>query len=246
MWQRHAKLASTQTDALNVLHAACGHLPAACEQLAAWHTERGHALAASVYQKRVDAARRGATVQPAGANAIALAADLATVMHVSDVSPRSDAIAQMVGHELRAPVAHEPSAAPKAQHKPLPMHAAAQGMGTDVCASTATLNRHSAPLRECVTEVRPLDDDQIALRNRCSQAVTVAYAGARADRSTFTNQLRLEPYEARSAGISHRELGPLTYAVCSGECRVTSAPDDATAAWTGQSAQYYCAAGGRP
>src|SRR5439155_26568567 len=57
MWQRYAKLAPTQTDALNVLHAACDHIPGACEQLAGWHTERGHRLAAAAYQKRVDAAR---------------------------------------------------------------------------------------------------------------------------------------------------------------------------------------------
>jgi len=80
--------------------------------------------------------------------------------------------------------------------------------------------------------------------NRCSQAVNVAYAGARADHSTYTNQVRLEPHEARSANISHRELGPLTYAVCAGECRVTRSADDVTASWTGQDATYYCVKGG--
>src|SRR5690348_13743032 len=56
MWQQNAKLAPTQTDALNVLHVACDHLPEACAQLAAWHAERGHALAAAAYQKRAHAA----------------------------------------------------------------------------------------------------------------------------------------------------------------------------------------------
>jgi hypothetical protein len=254
MWQRHAKSAPTQTDALNVLHAACGHVPAACEQLAAWHTERGHVLAAAAYQKRVDAARQsnhdgaaGPPAQPHAGNTLALAADLAAIMHASDAPTRTDPIAQMVGHELRAPIPHDVAAAtPQPQRKAWPMHAAEQGASSDACVGTAKLDHHPVALGACVREVRPLVEDQIALHNRCSEAITVAYTGARADHSTYTNQLRLEPYEARSAGISHRELGALTYAVCSGDCRVTSSPDDASASWTGQVATYSCARGGRP
>jgi hypothetical protein len=240
MWQRYGKLAPSQTDALNLLHAACDHVPAACAQLAAWHAERGHTLAAAAYQKRVDGG-----VQPHAATA--LATDLAAIMHVTDVPPRTDAIAQHVGRELRAPVTHDlPSSKPKLERKAWSMHAAAQGTSSDTCTTTAMLDRHAVPLAKCVSEVRPFDEDQIAIRNRCSQPVTVAYAGARPDHSTYTKQIRLEPYEALSAGISHRELGPLTYAVCAGECRVTSSPDDVTASWTGQDDRYYCTTGGAP
>jgi hypothetical protein len=235
MWQRHAKLAPTQTDALAVLHAACDHVPAACQQLAAWHTERGHVLAAAAYDKR---ARQPA--QPRAANALALAADLAAVMHVSGTPPRTDAIAQMIGHALRPPITHA-SATPKRERKAWPMHAAALGASTDACATTAVLDRDRVPLSECVTEVRPLDGNQIALGNRCSLAITVAYSGARADHSAYTNQLRLERNEVLSAAISHSEIGPLTYAVCAGECRVTTNPYDVTASWTGQDSTYYCA-----
>jgi hypothetical protein len=238
MWQQYAKLAPTQTDALNVLHAACDHQPAACEQLAAWHTERGHLLAAAAYHKR-------ATLQaPAGT---ALATDLAAIMHVTDAPPRTDAIAQLVGHELRAPVARTTaSALVKPERKAWPMHAAVEGTSSDACAATAPLDRHPVPLAKCVSEVRPFDADQIAIRNRCSQPVTVAFAGARADHTTFTKQVRLDAYEATSAGISHTELGPLTYAVCAADCRVTRSPDDVTASWTGNDERYYCTRGGRP
>jgi hypothetical protein len=228
MWQSYAKLAPSQTDALNVLHVACGHLPAACEQLAAWHTQRGHALAAAVYQKH-------ATAQ---AGASTLAADLAAVMHIQ--TSRSDRIAQAVGRELRAPVTH---AVAKVTPKAWSMHAATLEDSSTTCAPTALRDRKQVPLSECVHEVRPFDEDQIAVVNRCSQAVNVAYAGARPDRSTFVKQVRLEPFEALSAGISHREVGPLTYAVCAGECRVTNSPDDASAGWTGQDTRYYCASG---
>ncbi len=240
MWQRHAKVAPTQTDALSVLHAACDHVPAACEALAAWHTERGHVLAAAAYHKRA-----GQPGQARAVSSLALANDLAAVMHVSGTTPRTDAIAQLVGHELRAPGAQLAAAKPKLQRKAWPMHAATQGTSTDACPATAMLDRHPTPVEQCVTEVRPFDVDQIALMNRCSQAVVVAYAGARADHSTYANQLRLDRYQARSIGISHRELGPLTYAVCADACRVTGSPDDVTASWTGNDARYYCARGGR-
>jgi hypothetical protein len=243
MWQRYAKLAPSQTDALNLLHVACAHAPAACEQLAAWHMERGHTLAAAAYHKRSEAARQAPS--PRGATALALATDLAAIMHLSDAPPRTDAIAQQVGRELRVPVTHAMPVA-KPQRKAWPMHAAAQGTSSDDCPTTATLERHTVSIEKCVSEVRPLDEDQIAVRNRCSQPVTVAYAGARSDHSTYTKQIRLEPYEALSAGISHRELGPLTYAVCAGECRVTSSPDDVTGSWTGQDERFYCTRGGQP
>jgi len=242
MWQSYAKLAPTQTDALNLLHTACDHNSSACEALASWHMQRGHTLAAAAYQKRAGTGG----LQPRAANALALATDLGVVMHVSDAPPRTDAISQMVGRELRAPVSRAVAkAAP--QKKAWPMHAATFSSGADdKCAPTAKIDREQVPLTKCVSEVRPFDEDQIAVRNRCGQAVTVAYAGARADHTTFVKQVRLEPYEALSAGISHRELGPLTYAVCAGECRVTSSPDDVTASWTGNDGYYYCAAGGQP
>lgn len=245
MWQRYAKLAPSQTDALNVLHVACGHLAAACEQLAAWHTERGHARAAAIYQERVTASSQpSAPDQPRPATA--LATELAALAHVTDAPPRTDAISQMVGRELRAPVARPVAAAKKPERKAWAMHAATQGASSDGCAAKARLDRETVELARCVSEVRPFEDDQIAVRNRCGEAVTVAYAGARPDRSIFVKQIRLEPYEALSAGISHQELGALTYAVCAGECRVTSSPDDVTASWTGQDAHYYCTKGGLP
>lgn len=242
MWKQYSKLAPTQTDALNVLHVACNHAPAACEQLAAWHTERGHTLAAAAYHKRSSAAP-----QPRAASALALATDLAAVMHVSDLQPRTDTIAQMVGRELHAPTMHASAAAKAdAKRKAWPMHAATMGTSSDDCATTATRDRNKVSLAECVREVRPYDGDQIAVLNRCSEPITVAYAGARADHSTYANQLRLEPHEALGAGISHRDVGELTYGVCAGECRVTSSPDDVTASWTGQDAHYYCTKGGHP
>ena len=237
MWQLYAKVAPTQTDALNVLHAACDHVPAACEQLAAWHTERGHVLAAAAYHKRADGA------QPRAASALALATDLAAIMHVSDAQPRTDGIAQMIGHEMRAP-AHAPAAA--AAHKELkawPMHAASLGSNADGCASTAKLDKHDVSLDKCVTEVKPLQGDQIALLNRCSQPITVAFAGARADHSTFTARLRLDRYEAHSAGASHTDVGKLTYAVCVDGCRANSSPDDVTTSWNDPTAEYYCVRG---
>jgi hypothetical protein len=242
MWQRYSKLAPSQTDALNLLHVACGHGPAACEQLATWHLERGHTLAAAAYHKRVEGTR-----QAPGATSLALATDLAAIMHVADAQPRTDKIAQQVSRQLPAPIAHAlPAAQLKPQRKAWAMHAAAQGTSADDCSTTATLDRHPVSLAKCVSEVRPFDEDQIAVRNRCSQPVTVAYAGARSDHTTYSKQIRLEPYEALSAGISHRELGPLTYAVCPGECRVTSSPDDVTGSWTGQDERYYCTRGGAP
>jgi len=242
MWQSYAKLAPTQTDALNVLHGACNHLPAACEQLAAWHTERGHVRAAAAYQKH----GTGQPTQPRSVSALALATDLAAVMHVADAQPRTDRIAQMVGRELRAPAMSAPSAKLAPQRKAWKMHAATLGTSSDACATTAPLDRHPVSLAECVREVRPFEEDKIALVNRCGAAVNVAYAGARADHSTYANQLRLEPYEGLSAPLSHRDLGELTYAVCPSECRVTSSPDDVTASWTGQDAHYYCTKGGAP
>ena len=243
MWQRYAKLAPTQTDALDVLHTACDHLPAACAQLAAWHTERGHTLAAAAYQKRVAAAQPAqaggavaASDQMRAANALALATDLAAVMHVTDASPRTDTIAQMVGHELRAPAA----AKPHVERKAWKMHAAELGSSSDACAAKTTVDKHAVEPHECVSEVRPFEADQIALRNRCAEAVSVAYAGARADHSTAADQLRLRPYEARSLGISHRDVGPLTYAVCPDTCSISGSPDSASASWTGQDARYYC------
>ena len=241
MWQRYAKAAPTQTDALNVLHAACDHSTAACETLAAWHTQRGHTLAAAAYQKRVDAARQGVPTPPAAAK-LAIATDLAAAMRISDGAPRTDSLNQMVGRQLRVPVMKAVAAA-KLHPKAWSMHAATLGTGDDSCTATSTLDRHPVPLTQCVSEVRPFDADQIAIRNRCGQAVNITYVGARADQSTFVKQIRLEPYEAMSAGISHRELGPLTYAVCPGECRVTSAPDDVTGSWTGQDDRYYCLKG---
>jgi hypothetical protein len=232
MWQRHAKLAPTQTDALNVLHAACGHLPAACEQLAAWHRERGHVLAAAAYQKH---AATGA------GNAVALADDLAAVMHVSDAPPRTDAIAQMVAHELPAPVVHP--AAVRASPKPWAMHAAELGASADGgCATTAMLDKHPVGLEKCVIEIKPLHGDEIALLNRCGDPINVAYAGARAG-NTFMNRIRLRPYEAHGAGGSHADIGRLTYAVCRDGCRATNMPDDVSASWTAQDTRYYCMIG---
>lgn len=246
MWQRYAKLAPTQTDALDVLHAACDHVPAACAQLAAWHTERGHTLAAAAYQKRVAAAHEApaeGSAAPAeqvrAANALALAADLQAVMHVSDAPPRTEAIAQMIGHELRAP-ADATAAKPRIERKAWKMHAAELGSSSEGCAAKLTLDGHPAAPRDCVSEVRPFEADQIALRNRCAEAVSVAYAGARADHSTAADQLRLRPYEARSLGISHRDVGPLTYAVCPDTCSISGSSDSASASWTGQDASYYC------
>lgn len=247
MWQRYSKLAPTQTDALDVLHAACDHLPAACAQLAAWHTERGHALAAAAYQKRAEATRQAPAAgsgapseQERAANALALATDLAAVMHVTDAPPRTDAIAQLVGHELRAPAAQPTAAKPHIERKAWKMHAAELGSTSDACTTKTTVDKHPVAPHECVSEVRPFEDDQIALRNRCAEAVSVAYAGARADHSTAADQLRLRPYEARSIGISHRDVGPLTYAVCPDTCSISGSPDSASAAWTGQDSSYYC------
>jgi hypothetical protein len=237
MWQSYAKLAPTQTDALNVLHAACDHVPAACEQLAAWHTERGHVLAAAVYRKRGEA---GQPAQPRTVNALALATDLAATMHVSD-APRTDVIAQSIGHELRAPVARV-AAAPQAP-KAWPMHAASQGASSDACASTAKLGNEKVSLDRCVSEVKPLDGVQIGLLNRCSQAITVMFAGARTDHSSFAGRLRLDRYEAHSAGASHADVGRLTYAVCPDGCRPTSTPDDVASSWTDPETTYYCVKG---
>lgn len=236
MWQHDAKLAPTQTDALNVLHVACAHLPAACAQLAAWHAERGHALAAAAYQKRARAAGLSAS-----ANALALASDLAAIMHVSGDPPRTDPIDQKVGHAPPEPVVQAAPASPRFERKAWPMHAAELGVSSDACSTRVTLDGRPAGLRDCVGEVRPFDADQIAVRNRCDQAVTVAFVGTRSDHSAYANQLRLDRYEAQSLGISHREVGRLTYAVCPDGCRVSGSPDDATAAWTGGDAMYDCA-----
>jgi hypothetical protein len=123
--------------------------------------------------------------------------------------------------------------------KAWPMHAATMGSSSGGCPTTVALDKHPIAPSQCVTEVRPLDDDQIALRNRCSEAVTVAFSAARANNTTFTNQIPLEGYEARSTGISHRDTGNLTYAVCPGSCRITRGPDE-LGAWDGQSTTYYC------
>jgi hypothetical protein len=235
MWQSYARLAPTQTDALNVLHTACAHNPSACAQLATWHTQRGHSQAAAIYDKRATAAAQDPHA------ALSLATDLAALVHISDAPPRTDSIAQNVGRQLR-PITHA-VATTKSRPKAWAMRAATEGGSSDGCATTAMLDRHPTPLAGCVAEVRPFEADQIAVRNRCGQALTVAYAGARADGSTFVKQVRLEPYEALSAGISHREIGPLTFGVCGGECRVTSSPDDVSASWSGQDGMYFCAKG---
>src|SRR5439155_14326684 len=130
-------------------------------------TERGHVLAAAIYRKRA-APAEGSAAPPH-----ALAADLAALVH-SDAAPRTDAIAQQIGHELRAPVVHTAAAKAAPELKAWSMHAASQGASSSSCASTATLDRHPVALGDCVSEVRPFDDDQIALRNRCGEAVTVA------------------------------------------------------------------------
>jgi hypothetical protein len=239
MWQSYAKLAPTQTDALNLLHTACAHNPAACGQLVAWHTQRGHSLAAAVYQKR---AMAQTSLEPRASIALSLATDLAMLMHVSDAPPRTESIAQNVGRQLRAPVT-QAVAATKTRPKAWAMHAATEGGSSDGCATTAVLDRHQVSLASCIAEVRPFDGDQIAVRNRCSVPVTVSYAGGRTTGSPFVKQVRLEPFEALSAGISHREVGALTFGVCAGECRVTSSPDDVSAGWTGQDGMYFCAKG---
>jgi hypothetical protein len=242
MWQTYVKQAPTQTDALNVLHVACDHAPDACEKLASWHAERGHTLAAAAYRKRVEAARQpaapGSGAQPPRTtNAVALATDLAAVMHLSG-TPRTDAIAQMVGHQLHAaPIAKATKPEPKA----LPMHAAELAITSDGCAKTALLDRHQESLDKCISEVRPLHDDEISIRNRCGAPITIAYAGARGDRSTVGNHFRLERYEARAIGATHRDIGPLTYAVCADGCTATGMD---SAAWNGQDALYNCNKGG--
>ena len=241
MWQQNAGLAPTQTDALNVLHVACDHLPAACAQLAAWHARRGHALAAAAYQKRA----RAAGVSPS-AGALALASELAAIMHVPGGPPRTDPIDQRVEHAPPPPVAQAAPPSPRVERKAWPMHAAELGTSSDACSTKVTLDNRPVGLRECVGEVRPFDADQIAVRNRCDQAVSVAFVGARSGLPAYANQLRLDRYEAQSLGISHREVGRLTYAVCPDGCRVTGSPDDATAAWTGGDAMYDCVRAGKP
>ncbi|HEY1558107.1 MAG TPA: hypothetical protein VGF94_24925 [Kofleriaceae bacterium] len=219
MWQLHGKYAPTQTDALNVLHEACGHLPAACEQLAVWHTQRGHTRAAAAYHK------------DAG-NAHALATDLAAAMHIADAPPRTDAIDQMVRREVSAPVAPPiESMHAKPDRKAWPMHAAALHASADGCSAKVTLDRRPASPSQCIAEVRPLQGDQIALLNRCDQAVAIVYAGTRPNRTAVTDRLRLERYEARSLAISHHDLGPLTFAACPGECRTN---------WNGHDSEYDC------
>ncbi len=238
MWKQYAKLAPTQTDALNVLHVACDHSQSACEQLTSWHLEHGHPLAAAAYRKRAEAARsshgEGSAAPPTrSASALALATDLAAVMHVSG-APRTDAIDQMVVHEQSAPIAPATHAA--AKPKAWPMHAGA-GTHSDGCAADATLDRHQVPLDKCILEVRPFDGDQIALLNHCSNPVNVAYIATRSSGSPVTNQLRLDRFEARSIGLSHHDVGTLTYAVCSDGCRVTGGD---TTAWSSTEAIYNC------
>ncbi|MGE5181542.1 MAG: hypothetical protein ACM31C_05755, partial [Acidobacteriota bacterium] len=238
MWQRYAKLAPTQTDALNLLHAACGHAPAACEQMATWHTERGHALAAAAYRKRAEAGRHpgggGSAAPPASANnALALATDLAAIMHVSG-APRTDAIDQMVTEELQQPAAPVAHAAGKPHAKAWRMHAALVGTSSDGCTSTALLDRHQVSLDKCIVEVRPFDGDQIAILNRCSNPVDVAYAAS--EGANAASPLRLDQHEARSIGISHTQVGTLTYAVCADGCRVTGE----TGTWSPQDMLYNC------
>ena len=238
LWQQYGKLAPTQTDALNVLHAACAHDPSACDQLATWHTERRHPLAAAAYRKRAEAARHFATSTSRTTAATALATDLAAVMHVSG-APRTDTIDEMVGQEIRAPIARTIS---KPRAKAWPMHAAELGNAADGCKTTAPRDRHDVPLSKCIGEVRPFNGDQIALVNRCGAAVTVAYTGARGDTSSSSapTQLRLDRYEARSIGVSHSDVGTLAYAVCGDGCRVTGT---LSGPWTAQDALYDCAKG---
>lgn len=227
MWQRYYKLAPTQTDALNVLHAACSHQPAACQQLAAWHAERGHPLAAAAYQ-HMEAARGSAA--PRASNALALATELGGAMHVA-APVRTEPIAQMIGHAM-----HAPALAAKPTRKAWPMSAAELGVADDGCSPTGLLDRHQVSLDKCIGEVRPLEADQIAIRNRCGTPVTVAYSGMAGNRAT-SSQLSLERYEALSIGISHREIGKLTFAVCGGGCRVTGSE---AAQWTANDPIYNC------
>src|SRR5690242_9755621 len=73
MWKLHSKYAPTHTDALNVLHNACTRSSHACEQLAAWHRDRGHAIVAAAYDKRAEAERKPGKVSE---NLAALTHDL--------------------------------------------------------------------------------------------------------------------------------------------------------------------------
>jgi hypothetical protein len=227
MWQRYSKLAPTQTDALNVLHAACSHQPAACQQLSAWHAERGHVLAAAAYQ-HVEAAHGSGA--PRSGNTLALATELGTALHVA-APVRTEPIAQMVGHAL-----HAPSVVAKPTSKAWPMSAAELGVADEGCTPTGLLDRHQVSLDKCISEVRPLEADQIAIRNRCGTAVSVAFSGLTGNRTT-SNQLTLDRYEALSIGLSHKDIGKLKYAVCGGACRVTGSE---AGQWTANDPLYNC------
>jgi hypothetical protein len=242
MWQRNAKFAPTQTDALNVLHSACAREPSACTELASWHRVRGHSLAASAYDKHAEALKHShAGPEKAHDNALALAGELATVMHVSGA--RTDAIAQMIGH---APLPVAPVvAAAKPSAKAWPMHAASLISSSSTCSGAPVIDRHPVALEQCVSEVRPFTGEEIALRNRCNRAVTVVYKAERG-RSPYVNQIRLEPYEGRSLGITHHELGELTYAPCLDNCMATINADDRSSPWKGDEGIYYCSGALRP
>ena len=245
MWRRFAGFAPSQTDALNVLHTACPHLPAACEQLATWHTERGHVLAAAAYAKRADPSEPPA--DPDASTPQALDAELAAIMHAQGAQPRTDVIDQQIGHAPPAAARPAPvAAAPPPRAQAWPIEAADLVTSSEACATTATADRHQVPLAKCIAEVPSLDNDPIVLRNRCGEAITVAFGGTRADHSTYTSQLQLEPYEALATGISHHDVASLTYAVCVRACVITSHSDDVHASWTGDDTSYFCTSAGKP
>jgi len=227
MWQRYNRLAPTQTDALNVLHHACSHPPAACQQLSAWHAERGHVLAAAAYQ-HVQAG--GGSGAPRSNNTTALATELGTALHVA-APVRTESIAQMVSHALQAP-----ALVAKPARKAWPMSAAELGVNDEGCTPTGLLDRHQVSLDKCISEVRPIEADQIAIRNRCGAAVSVTFSGLTGNRTT-SNSLSLLPYEALSIGLSHKDIGKLTFAVCGGGCRVTGSE---AAQWTAADPIYNC------
>jgi hypothetical protein len=220
MWQSYSKNAPTQTDALNVLHNACSRTHSACQLLAAWHRERGHYQIASAYDKHTT-------------SATALANDLVAIMRASSAHPRTEPIVQMVGHALRAPVVA------KKQAKAWGSRTASFLSGSDSCKGTVMIDRRETTIDKCIGEVHPMQEDQIALRNRCNRSIWVSYAGEGIDHKTYANKIRLEPYEALSLGMSHRQIGELTFASCPDECVATSNPDDVSSPWNGDS-MFYC------
>jgi hypothetical protein len=221
MWQSYSKLAPTQTDALNLLHDACSRTHAACQLLAAWHRERGHMQVAASYEKHFT-------------SAAALATDLTAIMHGQGAKPRTDPIAQMIGHAPRAPVAA------KKQPKAWPTRTASFISSSDTCRAAVMIDRHEVTIDKCVGEVRPIEQDQITLRNRCNVAITVSYAGEGIDHKTYANKIRLEPYEALGLGMAHTQIGELTFASCPNECTATTNPDDVSSPWQGADTLFYC------